>query len=187
MLLCTKMLRTQKTNGLLWMMTTITGLKQVNLSSRLVELYEEVSICTFLFAYTESTIFKRLAWWNEDPRPGTHGDLTFWASLCKATYSTREHNSCCDQVLFLLLSFGGLFCGVHFRGDQLIFLLHLCENPWNTQWQHETILIHVTAHVHIHILNASYREQSRVGRYTDLDKLFYDMFWWVQVGKGNEF
>jgi hypothetical protein len=30
---------------------------------------------------------------------------------------------------------------VHFRGDQLIFLLRLCENPWNTQWQHETILI----------------------------------------------
>jgi hypothetical protein len=57
------------------------------------------------------------------------------ASLCKATYSTRERNSCCDQVLFLLLFFGGLFCGVHFRGDQLIFLLRICENPWNsTQW-----------------------------------------------------
>jgi hypothetical protein len=44
------------------------------------------------------------------------------------------------------------------------------------QVKHEAILIHVTAHVHIHILNASYRQQSRVGRYTDLDKLFYDMF-----------
>jgi hypothetical protein len=76
---------------------------------------------------------------------------------------------------------------VHFRGDQLIFLLRLCENPWNTQWQHETILIHVTAHVHIHILNASYRQQSRVGRYADLDKLFHGMFWWVQVGKGSQF
>jgi hypothetical protein len=185
MLLCTKMLRTQKTNGLLWMMTTITGLKQVNLSSRLVELCEEVSICTFLFAYTDSTIFKRLELVSSFI--AGHSFSEFWASLCKATYSTRERNSCCDKVLFLLLFFGGLFCGVHFRGDQLIFLLCLCENPWNTQWQHETILIHVTAHVHIHILNASYRQQSRVGRYTDLDKLFYDMFWWVQVGKGNEF
>ena len=45
MLLCTKMLRTRKTNGPLWMMTTITGLKQVNLSSRLVELYEEMRNC----------------------------------------------------------------------------------------------------------------------------------------------
>ena len=51
-----------------------------------------------------------------------HSFSEFWASLCKATYSTRERNSCCDQVLFLLLFFGGLFCGVHFRGDQLIFL-----------------------------------------------------------------
>jgi hypothetical protein len=62
-----------------------------------------------------------------------HSFSEFWASLCKATYSTRERNSCCDKVLFLLLFFGGLFCGVHFRGDQLIFLLCLCENPWNTR------------------------------------------------------
>jgi hypothetical protein len=39
-----------------------------------------------------------------------HSNSEFWASLCKATYSTRERNSCCDKVLFLLLFFGGLFC-----------------------------------------------------------------------------